>query len=462
MASNQLKNSRSSAMKAALFLDFDNFFSGLMSADPTSALALVTDPSLWLNKLVTSYTDGADRRWLVLRCYMNPAGSIADPHKEGERLLFSNFRPFFTRAGVEVVDCPAVTRGAKNGADIRIAIDVMTALKSNVKYDEFVIASADADFTPLLQVLRAEDRMVTVIATVATSAAYESLADRLLDEKDIFALIASESPKNTESAKTPATPHPEKLSPEVKATKVKEPGGSQHQNFEKAARRIYSRSKTPISLSLLGSEIRATPGIGALDGQWFGAKSFVRAIKVLELPNAKFSQHYLWDSTRHEAPTAITAGKTPAVSPPSVPVTVPTREQPSIPATVMHYSKVTGMPKIASNDWPFVYQTLADHAALHLFNLAESTKWSRDQAIVAGRGISRRTFTFVVYAILGGGTDLDADPSPDAADISRAVFISVLQRAELAGLEVNESAKRELAKWLHCEDTEFIAASEGD
>jgi uncharacterized LabA/DUF88 family protein len=34
-----------------------------------------------------------------------------------------------------------------------------------VRYDEFVIASADSDFTPLLQRLRAADRRTTLLAT---------------------------------------------------------------------------------------------------------------------------------------------------------------------------------------------------------------------------------------------------------------------------------------------------------
>ena len=141
--------------RSAMFIDFDNFFSGLLSSDPKAALELAERPSAWIHRLATH--DAHDvRRWLVLRCYMNPSGNIAHPLRPGERLYFSKFRPFFTQAGVEVVDCPSLTREAKNGADIRIVIDVMTALQHDTCYDEFVLASSDADFTPLLQVLRSD------------------------------------------------------------------------------------------------------------------------------------------------------------------------------------------------------------------------------------------------------------------------------------------------------------------
>jgi hypothetical protein len=64
--------------------------------------------------------DGA-RRWLVLRCYLNPAGRVPHPKDPHKRLNFSDFRQHFTRAGFEVVDCPRVS-ATKNAADIRLVM----------------------------------------------------------------------------------------------------------------------------------------------------------------------------------------------------------------------------------------------------------------------------------------------------------------------------------------------------
>ena len=98
--------------RSAMFIDFGNFFSGLLSSDPKAALELAEGPSAWINRLAAHDADNV-RRWLVLRCYMNPSGSIAHPLRPGERLYFSKFRTFFTQAGVEVVDCPSLTRGGR-------------------------------------------------------------------------------------------------------------------------------------------------------------------------------------------------------------------------------------------------------------------------------------------------------------------------------------------------------------
>ena len=92
--------------RSVLYLDFDNVFSGLLKLDPKLALRFVEEPQVWLDALAAASPDESARRWLVLRCYMNPSGWVPHPNVEGTRLYFSRFRPFFTDAGFEVVDCP--------------------------------------------------------------------------------------------------------------------------------------------------------------------------------------------------------------------------------------------------------------------------------------------------------------------------------------------------------------------
>src|SRR5689334_2004247 len=150
-------------VRSALYLDFDNVFGGLLKLDPKLAMRYAEEPQLWLSRLASGTQDEQPRRWLVLRCYMNPAGWVPHPDNEGGRLYFSRFRPYFTDAGFEVVDCPRLSH-TKNGADIRLVIDAVEALSADVRYDEFVIASGDSDMTPLLVRLRASDRRTTILS----------------------------------------------------------------------------------------------------------------------------------------------------------------------------------------------------------------------------------------------------------------------------------------------------------
>ncbi len=145
-------------LRAALYLDFDNVVSGLAEgAGPAAAERFAAEPAAWLSPLM----EDRPRRTLIRRCYMNPAGSFT--RADGSRAFFSTFRYPFQAMGFEVVDCPKLTR-LKNGADLRIALDVMDALTGPVRIDEFTLMSTDADFVPLLLRLRAQDRATRMVA----------------------------------------------------------------------------------------------------------------------------------------------------------------------------------------------------------------------------------------------------------------------------------------------------------
>lgn len=424
-------------LKAALFIDFDNFFGGLLAADPDSAMAVVQRPSVWLARLTHMHSEQG-RRWLVLRSYMNPAGSVPhpNPRSPGDRLFFSTFRPFFTRAGFEVVDCPALTKGAKNGADIRIAIDVMQALSASTRYDEFVIASRDADFTPLLQVVRADDRRITVIATGSTAPAYEALADRYLDEQDIVDLMRPpEEIDDTEDVAQPADPV---------AAQVGRPAenpaddDSLRRAFEQRIRTAYRDADEPLNLARLSSELAAELGPRAKASRWFGAGTFLRAVMRLGLPELAFSEHHLWDATRHTAPPSRHGADVPgeALARP-------------VPPAVSAFCEITKLPRLGSDDWPAVYRLLAEYAARGVFSLVESTSWPRDRAAELGLQIPGSAFSYTVRACLHGGAPLNSDPPPGQSQIARALFASVRAQAELTGLEPSSADLDELAAWLH-------------
>lgn len=426
-------------IRSALFIDFDNFFSGLLDADPVAALELVERPSAWLQQLADTHTDGAKRRWLVLRCYMNPAGWVPDPADKGQRLYFSKFRPFFTQAGIEVVDCPSLTRNAKNGADIRIVIDVMAAMRANTRYDEFVLASSDADFTPLLQVLRADDRRVTIIATGSTASAFEALADRTLDEQDMLEL----APRSNVDTRLASTTGPIDAGPQLIADPAPTTSNCRHQEaFAVAVQEAYVSAAEPINLSQLAARLKNEFGEVLAQTHWFGSGSFVRALHQVPLHGARLSNHYLWSADRHQPPPGAALEEVEQAEPISEGQTV-------LPAAVSRFREVTKLPAMPSENWPSVYSSLEAYASLHEFRFAESTKWARDNSVAQGFDISRQTFVYALRSCRDGGAPLNSDPAPSAQEIGTAMLASVLSRSRLAGLEPSEVEVQALADWLH-------------
>ncbi|WP_448630426.1 NYN domain-containing protein [Cellulomonas soli] len=198
-------------LRAALFVDFDNVYLGLRRLDPTAAEAFATNPGHWLDALER----GADsqgqftRRFLVRACYLNPSA-------------FSQYRPNFTRAGFRVVDCPSLTQQGKSSADINLVLDAVDALVATTRYEEFVIVSADADFTPLVQRCRAADRRVTIITASPAAAAYRAVADTVVGADALAELVTSTDAVPEPDAVTLSLGHPG-VAPDPAATAVPRP-----------------------------------------------------------------------------------------------------------------------------------------------------------------------------------------------------------------------------------------------
>lgn len=163
-------------MKTALFVDFDNIFIGLRDLDQRAADRFATDPQRWLRWIESGMTTGAaattNRAVLVRKCYLNPR-------------TFHTFRPYFTRSAFDVVDCPPLTAQGKNSSDIRMVMDILDTLEHPTRFDEFIILSGDADFTPVLLRLRAHDRRTSVLAVGFAAEAYKSASDCVITD-DVF------------------------------------------------------------------------------------------------------------------------------------------------------------------------------------------------------------------------------------------------------------------------------------
>jgi len=166
--------------RTALFVDFDNIYLGLTRIDPDAAEVFATEPARWLAWLERGLRpdageaeDGSGRGTgtsvLVRKCYLNPK-------------TFHKYRPYFTRSAFDVVDCPPLTAQGKTSSDIRMVMDVLDALSHPTRFDEFVIMSGDADFTPVLLRLREHDRRTVVVAVGYAAAAYMAACDRVLTD----------------------------------------------------------------------------------------------------------------------------------------------------------------------------------------------------------------------------------------------------------------------------------------
>jgi len=243
-------------MKSALFVDFDNVYSGLKRLDGAFAEAFAVEPMRWLEwitgqlQIPLEPAASVKRRILVRRCYLNP-------------VLYQRYRFGFSKAGFEIVDCPPMTTAGKTSTDIHMVLDMVDVLQSETRYDEFIVFSADADFTPVLRKLRRDDRRTTIFAAGATSAAYDASSDLIIDPD---AFISQALGFGEQAAASGLAPRLEGLLVQAEAV-----------TWE-----AVEKSATPLSLPSLTKAL-ATRVPGLIDSNWAGRGTFTALLRDLAL-----------------------------------------------------------------------------------------------------------------------------------------------------------------------------------
>ena len=257
-------------MKIALFVDFDNVYSGLRRISAEAAERFSRQPLRWLQWLTAvdgtrlEGAAGGQRRVLVRRCYLNP-------------VMYQKYRRPFHEAGFEIVDCPPMTATGKTSTDIHLVLDTMDALMDATHFDEFIVFSADADFTPVLRRLRRHDRRTVVFAAGAMSESYKASADRVIDIptflRDALDIGAADDeddlPLRGDTLPTPLA------------------GSDARTQIAALIRRHVLQAQEPVQLPSLAHMLQREME-GLRDSHWDGAGSFGNLLRQLQVPDVDF------------------------------------------------------------------------------------------------------------------------------------------------------------------------------
>ncbi|MCC7253014.1 NYN domain-containing protein [Hyphomicrobium sp.] len=192
-----MKVESTGAVLSTVFVDYDNIYLSLKRKNEEAAKRFAKDAALWLREIesgrLITPTNGSNftlpRRIVMTRCYGNPVPRRNTSDNSTDMNSFPFVRHHFLRAGFEVVDCPPLTAQLKNSADIRMVMDVRDVLNHETRFDEFILLSGDADFTPVLHRLRAHARRTVVFANDHTAQPYTAISDGEIREADLISLL---------------------------------------------------------------------------------------------------------------------------------------------------------------------------------------------------------------------------------------------------------------------------------
>ncbi|RMI08767.1 NYN domain-containing protein [Cellulomonas triticagri] len=471
-------------LRAAMFVDFDNVYIGLRRLDPEAAEAFATDPGHWLAELEAgSDADGEfTRRFLVRACYLNPS-------------VFSRYRPNFTRAGFQVVDCPSLTQQGKSSADINLVLDAVDALGADTRYDEFVIVSADADFTPLAQRCRAADRRVTIITASPAASAYRAVADTVITANDLAELVTGGDGGATDAllAEGTESADPAEGTDDTRSSRGGrggaggrgEAGGAEAAGPERDGRgsdsgdgagttggtgrsggtagrsdaattreaTAPSGTSTPGSLAArravlqrVRSADRPVPtGTVAQAAQkadptlpttrWAGTGGFLpwlaQAVPELGVA-ARPSPGYVWDPKRFGEADL-----------PGAAATGPDTDATALQRQVI---SVTDTPGLSRDNYRVLHTALAEDVQAHPFERAATARRVRDACQEAGAAVGKASVNAVINGVLYVGLELDE--SVTAEDVAEAWADNVVGLCRGARMELTEADEAAIDDWV--------------
>ena len=273
---------------SAIFVDYDNIYLSLKRKDEEAARRFAKDAVNWMKaieqgELITSTNSDIKRRgrrMVMSRCYGNPVPRRNSRDNTTDMNSFPFVRHHFLRAGFEIIDCPPLTAQLKNSSDIRMVMDMRDYLTHETRFDEFIILSSDADFTPVLQRLRAHARSTVIFANEHTATPYTAICDGEIREVDLARFLiegssaepaAPEAAARADAAPAPAAEDPN--SPRAVATDILA-----------VVMATVEVADQPVPLETLAD--RAQRALGSertVGSNWAGAGSF-RAFLVQHLP----------------------------------------------------------------------------------------------------------------------------------------------------------------------------------
>lgn len=389
-------------LRCALFVDFDNVYIGLRRLDPAAAEAFATAPGTWLSALEEGSDADGDftRRFLVRAVYLNPS-------------VFSQFRPNFTRAGFNVVDCPSLTQQGKSSADINLVLDAVDALGASTRYDEFVILSADADFTPLAIRFREADRLVTIIAASPAASAYRAVADTVITADEFVEMLTEPEGAvlDEEAVTEPAAPVE---------------GRREHAAARRAVLHMVRSADRPLNGgSVAQAALRAEPGLG--ETGWDGAGSFFPWLSAT-VPEVAAADGFVWDPRRFSE------------------ADLPTPQGVDLPPLQRQVVGVIDIPNLPTERYRVLIEALAADVAEHPFTRPDTARRVRDACQAAGEPIGKSSVNTVISGVLYAGLDLTT--APDARQIAETWADNVVGLCRGARMELSRQDVAAIREWV--------------
>lgn len=430
---------------SALYVDFDNIYTRLSELEPSLARTFATNPQRWMrwlegHALRMMYGDGVRRRILKRCCYLNP-------------IKYHEFRPFFIRSAFQVVDCPPLTNYGKTSADIHLVMDCMDALSHVTRFDEIIILSGDADFTPLLLRIQEHARRSLVLSVGYTSPSYAAACSWRIRE-DWFLSQALEEPRDDDDRGHDQREH--RNAPSSRN------GASERGSGDKSAgvhlpaykrvhlvesiKQLVAESQVPVPLPSVAQMLQSEQDVPS---DWYGAGTLRDLLEVLDLAPVIFSpasQGFVFDPDRHDHPAGDSLGD------------VFRQTNPELYDFALKVHRLTDLPLLSPVHYTALLSLLVDTVNKRGFSRTATVRSIEEQCNTERLPISAAQVAFIIEAVIRGGVRLASagrGSTPVTLEAVRAALgKSAVELCKLAQIPLDEEVEDMLGEWLQSDGDE--------
>jgi len=437
---------------SVLYVDFDNIYTRLFELDPNLARTFATNPQRWMrwlegHALRMMYGEGVRRRILKRICYLNP-------------LKYHEFRPYFIRSAFQVVDCPPLTNYGKTSADIHLVMDCMDALSHTTRFDEFIILSGDADFTPLLLRIQEHARRSLVLSVGFTSPAYTAACSWRIRE-DWFLSQALEDQRGDEDEKgvekqpenrpsgngfshsRPAPHERDHNGNSGSKTGIQLPAYKRIHLIE-TIRQLAEESQVPVPLPSISQVLQSEQGATA---DWYGAGTLRDLLEKLDLSPVIFTpvgQGFIYDPDRHTPPAGNNVEE------------VFRKKNPALYEFAVKVHRLTELPLLSPPQYASLLSLLIDEIHAHGFSRTGTARALEEHCRAEGIAVTLAQVGAVIEGIIRGGARLSANgkggSSPSIESVRTALGKNAVELCKIAQIPLDDDALDMLDEWLESEE----------
>jgi hypothetical protein len=336
---------------------------------------------------------------------------------------YQEFRPFFIRAAFQVVDCPPLTQQGKTSADIHLVMDCMDDLSHSTRFEEFIILSGDADFTPMLIRLQEHARRTLVLSVGYAAPAYTAASSWRIREDWFIQQALMDDGRESASADN------------IRSAESFRRREGQRRMAEQIKRAVAEAS-APLSLPQLEQILRKN---GELTEELSGAGAFCALLEQLDLGALEISrlgEGHVCDPERHELPGA--AAEREAFR----------QDFPDMFKLALTLHRLTDIPLLKPEGWNVLQAELAEEIRLNGYSLRGATKNMRERCLAKGLPLTARDLAWLFSTLEQGGCRLREGREFSRRDLGKALALGMQTLCRSAQLPLEPQEAQLLMEWL--------------